>query len=770
MARSTNPTSPPPPEQPWDSVLEAWQSQNRLGPATTSSDREPAYGVPRRPLGSKLRERLAEVGISRLYSHQSHAFDVVKSGEDAVIVTGTNSGKSLCYALPTLDTLLEEPFSRAFFLFPTKALAQDQCRKLERLAHGTGIEIASLDGDTPGRQRTAVKNLARVILTNPDMLHYGILPNHDRWVAVLKSLRFVVIDEVHTYRGVFGGHVGLTLRRLLRLAAWHGSRPRVIACSATIGNPVELVRTLTGREAALVDEDGSPQGRRTYAFATFGAEESLAEESANVLTASLLTDLAADGVRTLAFSRSRAGAELVLRYARERAAGRPDLAPGSLESYRAGYTAADRRAIEQRMGDGRILGLSATSALELGVDIGGLDAVVINGFPGTMASFAQQAGRAGRGRRDGLAVFVPHDDPLERFLARQPDRLLGGRNERVVCAADNNLVLGQHLLCAAYERPLAEPEIALFGAMARTVVEDLTASGALHERGGLWFYPSHDPPAARVSLRGIGGRSMRLVSNGAELGTMEEWRARQTAHVGAVYLHRGERYMVTAVDKAGGRVELTPTEVPYYTLPHLRSSLDVRATLEVAAIGRHRLSLVTLHVATELIGFERKALRGGQTLGVEELSAPPHRFDTVGVRLDLEEGLQEDGEGLAAIHGLEHALGSVAPILASCDRGDLSTAWYAVLPDTMRPAVFVYDSVPGGVGLAHALFENRERWLGEALELLTSCPCRDGCPSCLLIAQCPDGNRLLSKEGAIGLLLEANARAGGKPAGPPPVR
>lgn len=762
MASSTNPTNPPP-DPPWAGVLEAWAAKRRLGPTTTRNAREAEYGVPERPIHSRLRARLRELGIERLYAHQARAFDVVKSGRDAVIVTGTNSGKSLCYALPALDTMIEEPFSRAFFLYPTKALAQDQSRKLEELARGTGIEVATLDGDTPARQRTAVKGLARIVLTNPDMLHYGILPNHDRWVSVLKSLRYVVLDEVHTYRGVFGGQVAFVLRRLLRLAAWHGARPRVIACSATIGNPVELVHALTGRDAVLVDGDGSPQGRRSFAFAAFGDEETSANESANVLTASMVTDMAREGVRTLAFSRSRESAELVLRYARERVADDPALRPERLESYRAGYTAEDRRGIERRLSEGQILGLSATNALELGVDIGGLDAVVINGYPGTMAAFAQQAGRAGRGRRDGLAVFVPHDDPLERFLARQPERLLNARNERVACATDNALILGQHLLCAAYERPLAEPEIASFGPGARAAAEDLAAGGALHERAGLWFYPSHEPPARRVSLRGVGGRTMRLVAGGVEVGTMEDWRARQSAHVGAVYLHRGERYLVVAHDDAQGRIELEPTEVPYFTRPLLRSSLEVRAAIESADLGDHRVSSVALHVSVELIGYERRALRGGRVMEVEELEGLPRRFDTLGVRFDLPAACAADEDGPATIHGVEHALGAVAPMIAGCDRGDLASAWYVLLPDTMRPAVFVYDDVPGGIGLATLLYAERERWLGQALELLTSCPCADGCPSCLLVSQCPDGNRLLSKEGAIGRLTEAIARRGDEP-------
>lgn len=754
MARSTSPTNPTP-DPGWSDVLRAWSSSGRVGPVTERPPRAAAWAEPERPISPRLRARLAATGVDRLYTHQATAFDVVKSGRDAVIVTGTNSGKSLCYFLPTLDTLFEEPFSRAFFLYPTKALAQDQCRKLEDLTHGTGLEVATLDGDTPSRRRTAVKNLARIVLTNPDMLHYGILPNHDRWVVFLRSLRYVVLDEVHTYRGVFGGHVGFVLRRLLRLAAWHGAKPRVIACSATIGNPVELVLSLTGREPALVAEDGSPSGRRLFVSASFGEEEASTGESANVLTASVVTDLARNNVRTLAFSRSREGAELVLRYARERATDDPALPPHRLESYRAGYRAEDRRAIERRLANGDILGLSATNALELGVDIGGLDAVVLNGYPGTLAAFAQQSGRAGRGTRDGLTVFVPHDDPLERFLARSPERILDARNERVTSAHDNALILGQHLLCAAYERPLAEKEVAAFGPLADRVVADLIAAGTLREQAGLWFYPSHDPPARRVSLRGIGGETMRLLTGGEEVGTMEDWRARQFAHEGAIYLHRGERYLVVRHDAARGRIELQPTDAAFYTRPLLRSSLEVKATIESAELGALRASLVALHVAVELIGFERRSLKGGRVLAVEELEGLPRRFDTLGVRLDLPAACVAEDDGPASVHGVEHALSAVAPMLAGCDRGDLANAYYLLLPDTMRPAVFVYDDVPGGVGLASLLFRDRDRWLSQALELLTSCPCPEGCPSCLLVSQCPDGNRLLSKPGAIALLARS---------------
>ena len=712
---------------------------------------EAVYGEFAAPMHRMLRERLEGHGLTRLYAHQARAYDLHQAGHDVVVTTGTNSGKTLCYNLPALQTCLTEPVARALYLFPTKALAQDQLGRLQSLLPEVGVQAATNDGDTPVGPPAAVRRLSHILLTNPDMLHLGILPGHEHWGKFLRSLRLIVLDEMHVYRGVFGSNVGNVLRRLLRLCEWHRARPQIIACSATIGNPREVFRQLTGREAILVDEDGSPHGKRTFVFwnpPEIGEGKRL---SANVVTSEILTMLAEAGQRTLAFSRARVSAELVLRYARRRAA-EGAVRPEAIESYRAGYTPKERRTIEQQLFKGKLLGLSATNAMELGVDVGGLDAVVINGYPGTGSSFWQQAGRAGRGTRDGLAVFVAHEDPLDQFLVRKPSLLMEARNERVGLNPQNPQILTAHLRCAAHERPLAPSEMHLFGEGAADAAEAMDRSGELEFRGGLFFYPSVDPPAPKVSIRGGGGDAIRLMVGMDEIGSMEKWRAMTSAHEGAVYLHRGASFLVRSLDLEMGFARMEPGEVGYYTQAIVRSVLDA-----APAFARDEaFSLGGLSVTDVIEGYRKRSLDGDSVLAVEDLEMPPQSYDTVGVRVDLP-ALDVEGDVLAqigAVHGLEHALLAVAPLLAGCDRGDLGSAWYAAFPDTLRPAVFVFDKTPGGVGLSERLYESREAWVSAALDLLTSCACEEGCPACLLSARCEAMNETLAKRGSIGLLRD----------------
>lgn len=707
------------------------------------------YGDVASPMHPLLQERLASHGSTQLYTHQARAYDLSMAGHDVVVTTGTNSGKTLCYNLPALQTCLTEPAARVLYLFPTKALAQDQLGRLQSLIPETGVKAATYDGDTPVGQRAAVRRMAHLLLTNPDMLHVGILPGHEHWGKFLRSLRMIVLDEMHVYRGVFGSNVGNVLRRLLRLCEWHRAKPRIVACSATIGNPREVFKQLTGREAVLVDEDGSPHGRRTFVFWNPPEVGEGKRLSANVATSEILSSLAEAGQRTLAFSRARVSAELVLRYSRKRLA-ESSVKPESIESYRAGYTPKERRVIEQALFKGKLLGLSATSAMELGVDVGGLDAVVINGYPGTGSSFWQQAGRAGRGTRDGLAVFVAHEDPLDQFLVRQPSLLLDARNERVGLNPQNPQILTAHLRCAAHERPLAPSELHLFGEGAIEATESMDRSGELEFRGGLFFYPSVDPPAPKVSIRGGGGEAVRLMVGSDEIGSMEKWRAMTSAHEGAVYLHRGASFLVQQLDLEAGIARMEPQEVGYYTQTIVRSVLDTSP----AFAREGDFSLSGLNVTDVIEGYRKRSLDGDSVLSVEELDLPPQSYDTVGVRIDLPP-LDPEAEAMpqiGAVHAVEHALLAVAPLLAGCDRGDLGSAWYAVFPDTLAPAVFVFDKTPGGVGLSEKLFESREAWISAALDLLRSCPCEEGCPACLLSARCEAMNETLSKAGAIRAL------------------
>ncbi|RYG38424.1 DEAD/DEAH box helicase [bacterium] len=701
-----------------------------------------------------LAARLEELGFKNLYSHQALAAEEAMRGRDVCLVTGTNSGKTLGYALPALDFCLREPMAKVLMLYPTKALAQDQLGRLSDLAPA-GIRAATYDGDTPQAKRSEVRRTSHLILTNPDMLHTGILPNHESWAKFFKSLRMIVIDEMHVYRGIFGSHVANVLRRLLRIAEWHRAKPVVMGCSATIGNPGDLFRKLTSREPVIVDQDGSPQGRRTFVFHNPPEVAPGRRLSANVAASEMVATLAEAGLRTLAFSRARVSAELVLRYTRDRLERGGLVPPDRVESYRAGYTPVERREIERGLFEGRLAALSATNAMELGVDVGGLDAVVINGYPGTASSFWQQAGRAGRGSRDGLAVLVAHDDPLEQWLLRNPRTLLEARNENVALNPENRHVLVRHLLCAAYERPIAPSELQRFGDGALELAEDLDRSGELQFSAGLFVYPGFDPPALKTSLRSGSGETVSLMlEDGTELGTMERWRAFTGAHEGAIYLHRGQQFEVSLLDLDQNLARVRPTTAPYYTQAVVQSIIEAKAELGAFSVGPLVARLCGLKVTDIVTSFRKKTLDGDTVLSVEELELPPQSYETIGIRFDLPPLMEEEDliRQMGGVHGLEHALAAVAPFLAGCDRGDLGSSWYATAPDTLRPAVYVFDRMPGGVGLAERLFAGLVPWLRAGHQLLASCDCEEGCPACLLSPRCECANEVLHKGRTMELL------------------
>ncbi|MBS1715505.1 MAG: DEAD/DEAH box helicase [Armatimonadetes bacterium] len=692
-------------------------------------------------LHKALTDRLAETGIDRFYEHQAEAIAASTAGQDVMVVTGTGSGKTLCYNVPVIESCLSEPKARALYLFPTKALAQDQAQKLTALLP-EGLTCGTYDGDTNQASRSLIRKRAHIVLTNPDMLHVGVLPHHENWKDVLKSLRYIVVDEAHVYRGVFGSHVGGVLRRLLRLCEWYRSRPQVMACSATIANPGELFGKLTGRTPVLVRDDSAAKGRRHVVLvAPPETEEGF---SPNRDAASLLAEFVSNGLRTLAFSRARTTTELVVRQARailEKQGGDPSW----VDSYRGGYTPKERRDIEKALFSGRLRGLSTTNAMELGVDVGGLDAVVLNGYPGTVSSFWQQVGRAGRGARDSLAVMLAHADPLEQFLVRSPDLLLDKPVESAVLDPENPDVLQRQLLCAAHERPIGEEELTRFGPGASDAVAALVADGSCRWSAGRLFFASYESPAMSTDIRGSGSEKVLILEGASPLAEMEEWRAPQQAHEGAVYLHRGRSYIVEALDLERRVARVRAEEPDYFTQAIVQSLVESTVPIEVDGDW----TLCGVRVTTHVPSYVRKRSDGDGVLDETPLDLPPRTKDTVGVRWDLA-GLTVEQAGV--VHALEHALLSVAPVIAGCDRNDLGSCWYVLCPDTMAPALYVFDAVPGGVGLAARLFHERRAWLEQASTLLRSCSCADGCPACLLVSQCESGNDPLDKPGAFGIL------------------
>lgn len=722
--------------------------------------RPAVWAEPAQPLAPRLREALAARGITRLYSHQAHALDLARQGRHLGIVTATASGKTLCYHLPTLEALLDEPRSRALYLFPTKALAQDQLRALrelagERLPH---VRAAIYDGDTPPSERAGVRATATIVLSNPDMLHIGILPNHGAWSRFLSRLRVVVIDEAHVYRGVFGSHVALVLRRLRRLCRHYGSDPQFIFASATIGNPREHLQALLGDEVALIEGNGAPAGARTLLFWNPPLLDAVTNQraSSNIETTFLFSALVERQIKTLAFTKARKIAELILRYARDRL---PDALGRRIASYRAGYRPEERRAIERALFNGELIGLVATNAMELGVDVGGLDATILNGYPGSVASTWQQWGRAGRGMQPSLGVLVALDDPMDQYWMRHPAEFFARPHEQARIALDNPYILDDHLCCAAYELPLAPDETAAwFGAAALERVGALLDAGLLRERQGLAYVPPGVFPAQAVSIRATSGETVELrTEGGALIERVPLHRAPFEIHSGAIYLHQGESYLVLDLDLTARVATARQTEVTYYTQPLDVTDVQVLETRLQRPAGTTTAAFGLVDVRRTVVGYRRKALYTDQVLGEHELELPPQQFVTQAVWWTLPPALAErlrqalcDLPG--GLHAAEHAMIALLPLLAMCDRWDIggvSTAWH---PDTGAATVFVYDGVPGGVGISEVGYAELERWWRMTRDLLRDCPCSEGCPSCVQSPKCGNGNQPLDKQVALMIL------------------
>ncbi|HVK04701.1 MAG TPA: DEAD/DEAH box helicase, partial [Armatimonadaceae bacterium] len=675
------------------------------------------------PLPERLTDALATQGIERFYRHQAEAVDLARQGFHLILTTPTASGKSLCYNAPVLETLLREPDARALYLFPTKALAQDQRGKIEALKLGPDVRTATYDGDTPKEERSWVKRHASLVITNPDMLHLGILPYHTGWGTFFRNLRYVVVDEAHVYRGVFGAHVANILRRLRRVAALYDARPQFIACSATIANPGDLFQHLTGLNAELIDGDGAPRGRKHFVFwnpPVFDAASG-ARRSSNAEATTLFTTLISEGVRTIAFTRARKTAELLLTYTRQAFArtAQPELAQKVL-SYRAGYTPAQRREIERRLFDGDLTGVTATNALELGVDIGGIDACVLTGYPGTVASTWQQAGRAGRRQGESLALLVAADNPLDQFLMRRPDFFFGKSHEHAVLDPTNRHILGGHLLCAAYERPLTEEDFDLFGGekaahTARVLCED----GALAARGDRFVYAGGEYPAGLMNIRSASANQYVIVDDskgGAVLGTVEEARAYETLHPGAVYLHLGETYLVEELDTQNFRAHVRPAAATYFTEPRTNSYIEIKETYASKEFGETVAYFGSVVVTTQVMGFKQKQLYSDEVLGNFDLDLPEQRFETEAVWYPLPGALVADLERrqldlAGGVHAGEHASISLLPLFALCDRNDIGGVSTPYHPQVGAPTIFVHDAHPGGVGIAETGYRLIDEWL-----------------------------------------------------------
>ena len=769
MAEPLATASPAVLDDAWLRLLEAGGADERLvrtaAEESRAPDEVPVPGATPEP----LRTALAAAGIDRLYSHQAEVLEAAAEG-NVVVTSGTASGKSLSFNLPVLGDLCADERARALYLYPTKALAQDQARKLSELGLAE-LRHAIYDGDTPREDRPGIRRRSNLVLTNPDMLNAGVLPHHKGWGDFLAGLRWVVVDEAHTYRGVFGSHVANVLRRLRRVAALYRAEPRFVLASATIANPDELAERLVGERFRLVDSDGAPRAGRRIALWNPPVidPKTMTRRSALSEAAELVADLVADGLRTICFLRSRRGVELIQRFVRMRLEdrGQEHLAK-RIAPYRAGYTPQQRREIEARLTAGELRAVIATDALELGIDIGELDAAVCVTFPGTVASLRQMWGRAGR-RSEGLAIYVAGDDALDQFFCRHPDEFLERPVEAAILDHENERIQTAHTLAAAYEVPLGgagdDPgggDDEVLGERWRERADVLVAGGRLRRSpDGRYLPRGPDYPAGEISLRSASPDSVAIVEerSGEMLGNVEAERAFSTVHPGAVYLHLGRAYEVRELDVDRRRALVEPFEGDWYTQPKKETEVFIEAISTQRPLGDPAIDLNfgEVSVTEQVIAFQRKRLDDHSVIDLQALDLPESNFPTQALWYVLPPQLAgadvlPPDVLLGALHASEHSQIAVLPLLAMCDRWDIGGLSTNVHFQTGRPTIFIYDGHPGGVGISRAGFDRFDRLVGDASRLIGECPCESGCPSCVQSPKCGNLNEPLHKAGALELM------------------
>ena len=723
-------------------------------------------------LDPRLKAALAVRGVESLYVHQRAAWDAAADGEDFVVVTPTASGKTLCYNLPVAQALLDDPEARALYLFPTKALSQDQQAELNALieAGGLPIKAATYDGDTPQSTRKAARDSGRVVISNPDMLHSGVLPNHAKWIKFFAGLKYIVVDEMHAYRGVFGSHVANVFRRLLRVAAYYGSSPRFILCSATIGNPAELAEALIGRPVRAITENGAPRAEKAVAFynppvvdAVQGIRKSSADESM-----AIAAKLLASGTRTILFARSRLKVEILASYLNSRFENvYTDNSRIRVEPYRSGLLPGERRQIERGLREGTVHGVVSTNALELGIDIGGLDAAVISGWPGSLASFWQQAGRAGRRRGASMAVYVASSSPVDQYLVEHPERFFGASAENARIDPDNPYVYADHVKCAAFELPFRRGEV--FGPDPEAALAFLEEEGSVRNTGGRWYWSDSGYPAEKISLRSATADNVVIIDTTAGrnevIGEMDRPSAKELVFDDAVYIHRGRQFIVLKLDIENRQCLVEERETNYYTDAVVKN--DIKVLTEDERSGTASLPIVVgdLLVRSSAEKFKKLRFHSNENIGYGEIYLPPEEMQTRSLAI-LFPADGEPGKLLAAMAELERAAAlsafsgvvrSFAPVSLLCDRSDIGSAWRVRDDHYGVPAVYVWDRYPGGTGLSEALAANLGAVLTVAAERVSSCDCEDGCPSCIGVAGEAFYGVRRRKEGASTLLRSALA-------------
>lgn len=720
--------------------------------------REAVYGDVEGDLHPEIAAGLEAQGITRLYQHQAEAVAASRRGEHTVVVTSTASGKTLCYQIPTFEHLLGNPNATALYLFPTKALAQDQARGLLRFGEDReALQAVSgtYDGDTPPDLRRKLREEGQIILTNPDMLHQGILPNHPRWGRFFQSLRYVVIDEVHAYRGIFGSHVSNVIRRLTRICNHYGVTPQFICCSATIANPKDHAESLVGQSMTLVDKDGSPGGRRRFLFwnPPFLEGSTVDRRSPNTEARWWLTKLIQQRIQTIAFVRARTTAEVIYRYCQEDLSRISPKLGNSIRAYRGGYLPSERREIERQLFEGELLGVVSTNALELGIDIGGLDAAIVVGYPGTIASMWQQAGRAGRKADESIVVYIAQNAPIDQFLMRTPGYFFGQSPEHATIDPENPHISIGHLRCALRELPVHPAEGEVFGEFTGAMLEILEDEGQVRQLDGKWYYAKSGYPAAEVSLRNMSDKTYTIIEDTPEgpnvIGTLDEVSAFFQLHTHAVYMHNAQTYFVDKLDVDRKIASVAPKGLDYYTQAVDETNILVN---DVESEARWRVSDIRfgeVSVTTFVTMFKKVKFEDRDSIGWENLDLPELKLDTTScwvippreaLRLCRDHG-RVPTEGMK---GIANVMAAVAPLFAMCDPADIGTTIDS--SNNGRSTVFLYDRYPGGIGFAEKIYEMMDEVMTACWMVVSECDCEDGCPSCVGAPRPPESGDDGTKE------------------------
>jgi DEAD/DEAH box helicase domain-containing protein len=731
--------------------------RNRVVHMDVTMPAEARYGLLMTPLSPSLEAYLKQRKI-QLYSHQCDAIDRIRAGKNVIITTPTASGKTLAFNLPVFEKMETDPNARALYLYPTKALANDQLATLEQMTLFTGISSkpAIYDGDTPQSKRAVIRDHARIIVSNPYELHQ-VLSWHTKWRPFFSGLQVIVIDEAHRYRGVFGSHIAALLRRLLRLCLFYGSRPQFVLSTATIANPVEFAGKLTGQPFDLVHENGSPHGRKTFVLYN-PFYDGIGERSAHQETKDLLLSCVKENLQTLCFTGSRKMAELVTLWAREDARHESYCLADAISAYRAGYLPEERRTLEHQLKNGVMKGIVSTNALELGIDIGSLDTVIISGYPGTMMSTRQQAGRAGRNGTESLAVLVASANPLDQYFMNHPDRFFARSHEHAIVDTCNPYIVSGHLLCAAAELPVNEAtDTAFFGEYLPSLLTDLATHNLVRKTARGWVYSGRGRAAGAVQLDGIPGPTFRILCKGKLLETMDQGQAFREAHKGAIMLHQGITYVVNEMDLETHKVRVSETDVDYYTQTLKEVDLKIIETVEEKSVHSIKCAFGDVEVTETITGYKIK--RKDTIIGVESLVLPPLTFRTKAFWIvppdHIGHSVNAAGLDLAGgLHGAEHAIIALMPLHVMCDRWDIGGLSSPMFGENGEPVIFVYDAYEGGIGLAEKAYEVIPALLTSAYELVRDCTCEKGCPSCIYSPKCGNDNQPLDKDATILILGE----------------